>query len=200
MPDLRSALTGRLRPGRFGAGGVPLVLSELPLGTLIQMSGWRETFDDAARPVLAPLGLSGIGGFDRAQESDRALAFRIAPERLLLRFPTAATWSEAEGGIDPALTPFLDLSHSRTLLRVAGIAAPDFMARLMPIDFDADEFGPGRFVQSGIHSTAVLAHRVDASGGASAFDIYVPRSFAASLWDFITEAALPFGFRVDANG
>jgi sarcosine oxidase gamma subunit len=74
------------------------------------------------------------------------------------------------------------------------------MARLMPIDFDAAVFGPGRFVQSGIHATAVLAHRNSDEGGAPVYDIYMPRSFAASLWDFVTTAALPLGFRVEANG
>lgn len=200
MPELRSALTGHLRPGRFGAAGdAPLVLSERPLGVLVQLAGWRDSFEDAASPLLAGLGFEGFGSFDRAQISPKALAFRIAPERVLLRLQ-AADWAAIEGGIDPARTPFLDLSHSRTLLRVAGAQAPDLLARLMPIDFDAQDFTPGRFVQSGIHTVSVLVHRDDDEADAPVFDIYMPRSFAVSLWDFITQAAMPLGLRVDAGG
>ena len=86
MPELHSALAAHLRAGRFGAAGEPrLILSERPLGVLMQLAGWRDSFEQAARPVLARLGLDGIGSFDRAQASDKALAFRIAPERLLLQ-------------------------------------------------------------------------------------------------------------------
>ena len=199
MPELRSALTAHLKPGRFGAADGQLILCERPVGALMQLSGWRDSFESAAGRLLARLGFDGIGGFDHAQASDKAVAFRTAPERVLLRLTSASDWAAIARDVDAALTPVLDLSHSRTLVRVAGAAAPDLMARLMPIDLDADVFTPGRFVQSGIHSTAVLAHRADEPGGAPVFDLYMPRSFAASLWDFITETALPFGFRVAVN-
>lgn len=200
MPELRSALANHLKPGRFGAAGEPVALSEQPLGTLMQLSGWRGSFEDAAWPLLARIGLDGIGTFDRAQASSRALAFRIAPDRILVRLTSAADWSAIESSVDQAQTPTLDLSHSRTVLRVTGAAAPDLLARLMPIDFDAQAFAPGRFVQSGIHATAVLSHRRDDEGGAPVFDLYLPRSFAVSLWDFITQTAMPLGYRVDAGG
>jgi len=199
MPELRSALSSHIASGRFGAPGEQLVFSEQPLGTLIQFSGWRGSFETAARPVMTRLGLDGIGAFDRAQASDKALAFRIAPERLLLRLASASDWAAIAPGIDAAQTPMLDLSHSRTVLRAAGAAARDLMARLMPIDFDAQAFAPGQFVQSGIHSTGVLVHRAADEGGAPVFDIYMPRSFAASLWDFVTQTALPFGYRMETE-
>jgi sarcosine oxidase subunit gamma len=200
MPELRSALTGHLRLGRFGAAGEPLILSERPLGTLIQLSGWPEGFEGAVRPLLARLGFQGCGSFDRAQLSDKALAFRISPERLLLRLKSAGDWAEVDSGIDQALTPVLDLSHSRTVIRVAGANAAALLARLLPIDFEEQAFGPGRFVQSGIHTVAVLVHRDADEAGVRAYDIYVPRSFAASTWDLITRTAMPFGYRVDAGG
>lgn len=199
MPELRSALAASLKSGRFGAAGEQLVLSERPSAVLIQLSGWRDSFADAALPLMARLGLDGIGTFDRAQASDKAVAFRIAPERVLLRLTSAADLPAVERDLDPAQTPLLDLSHSRTVLHAAGAAAPDLLARLLPIDFHPQAFGPGRFVQSGIHGAGVLVHRGADEAGAPAFDIYMPRSFAASLWGFITQTALPLGYRVDAG-
>lgn len=200
MPDMRSALTGRLTPGPFGAAGGRLAFSERPLGPLIQIAGWHDSFESAVRPLLARLGLDGAGSFDRAQISDKAAAFRIAPERVLLRPASAEECAAIMSDADPALTPVLDLSHSRMLLRISGAAAPDLMARLMPIDFDTQVFGVGRFVQSGIHTVPVLVHRAADMAGAPVFDLYLPRSFAASLWDFIAQTALPLGYRVEAGG
>jgi heterotetrameric sarcosine oxidase gamma subunit len=201
MPELRSALAAALRPGRFGAGsGEPaLALSERPLGTLIQLSGWRDTFEAAAGAVLQRLGFAGIGDFDRAQDTAAGVAFRIAPERVLMRLTSFDAWQAVAAGIDPALTPVLDLSHSRGLLAIAGGDASALLARLLPIDFDEAAFPPGHFVQSGIHSVAVLVHR-PVVPGAAVFEIYLPRSYAASVCNLIAESAAPFGYRVDAPG
>jgi heterotetrameric sarcosine oxidase gamma subunit len=199
MPELRSALAAELRPGRFGAGsGEPsLVLYERPLGTLIQLAGWRDSFEAAAGAVLQRLGFAGVGNFERAQTAAAGVAFRIAPERLLVRLASPAPWQAVAAGIDPALTPVLDLSHSRTLIAVVGADAPALLARLLPIDFDDTAFPPAHFIQSAIHSVAVLVHR-PAAPEAAGFEITLPRCFAVALWSVLTESAAPFGYRVAA--
>jgi len=198
MPELRSALASVLRPGRFGAAAdaPSLVLSEQPLGTLIQLSGWRDSFEDAAGSVLHRLGFPGPGGFAAAQGTAAGLAFRIAPERMLLRLASPVAWAAVAADIDPALTPVLDLSHSRCLLAIVGADAPALLARLLPIDFDDASFPPGHFVQSAIHSVAVLVHRPAAPG--AAFAVYLPRSYAVAVWSVLAESAAPFGYRVAA--
>ena len=197
MPELRSALAVHLRPGRFGAGSgeASLVLSEQPPGTLIQVSGWRDSFEVVAGTLLQRLGFAGVGGFDRAERSRAGVAFRIAPERVLLRLASSASWRSVADGVDPALTPVIDLSHARTVLSITGADAPSLLARLLPINLDEDAFPPGYFVQSGIHSVAVLVHRP--ATPASGFEIFLPRSYAVSLWDLICDSAAPFGYHVD---
>ena len=39
----------------------------------------------------------------------------------------------------------------------------------------------------------VVIHRLPQAGG---YDVYVARSFAGSLWQWVTVAALEFGYRV----
>lgn len=197
MPELRSALATALRPGRFGAGsGEPtLVLSERPVGTLIQLGGWPDSFAGTAGAVLARLGFGGVGDFHRAQETPDGVAFRLAPERLLLALESPSAWQAIAAGIDPALTPWLDLSHSRGLLAIAGADAPALLARLLPIDFDEAAFPPGQFVQSAIHSVAVLVHRPIAR--AAAFVVYLPRSYAVTVLELLAETAAPFGYRIE---
>lgn len=196
MLEYRSALDGRLHPGRFGAQveAVSLTLSERPLGTFVQLSGWRDSFESVATPVMQRLGFGSIGDFRTAQTAGDAVAFRVAPERILLNVPSPALWATVAPGIDRATTPTLDLSHARTVVRVGGSSATALMARLLPIDFDEVAFGPDHFVQSGLHSVAVLVHRRSRPG--PCFDIYIPSSFAVSVWEVITDTAAPFGYRV----
>lgn len=105
-------------------------------------------------------------------------------------------WDAAAPGIDPALTPDLDLSHSRTVIRVARADAADLLARGLPIDLNDDVLGPDRLVQSSIHSIAVLVHRRAGQGHAPVFEFHVPRSCAVAIWKFLTESAAPFDYRV----
>jgi sarcosine oxidase subunit gamma len=200
MLEFRSALDGHIAPGRFGAATAsePLILSERPLGTLVQVSGWRDSFEGAAAPLLRRLGFAGVGNFASAQSVGEAVAFRVAPERILLNLASPAAWEAVVAGIDQAVTPTLDLSHARTVVRVGGPAAAGLLARLLPIDFDDSAFGPGRFVQSALHSVGVLAHRRTQS--VPCFDVYIPSSYAVTVWEMITHNAASFGYEVRGAG
>ncbi len=196
MPEPRSALAGHVRPGRFGAGSPRLTLSERPLGTLIQICGWDDGFDEAATTMMQRFGFAGLGAFDTAQEQGSSIAFRTAPRRILIRLKDRGVWEEIHASIDSAQLGSLDLSHARVLIGIAGADAAELLKRLLPIDVEPAVFAVGRFVQSGLHGTSVLLHRRADHDAALDFDLHVPRSFAASIWDFIAETALPFGYRV----
>jgi heterotetrameric sarcosine oxidase gamma subunit len=81
------------------------------------------------------------------------------------------------------------LSSSRTRIEISGAPARDVLAKCAAIDFHKSEFKLGTFVMTGIHHVPVLIHCVDAD----IFHIYVTRTFALSIWDHITDAALEYG-------
>jgi methylglutamate dehydrogenase subunit D len=83
------------------------------------------------------------------------------------------------------LTP---LSHSRTRLFIEGGPARDVLAKGVPLDFHATVFKPGMFAMTGIHHTPVLIHCVHANR----FEIYALRTFALSVYDWLSDAALEF--------
>jgi sarcosine oxidase subunit gamma len=83
------------------------------------------------------------------------------------------------------LTP---LSHSRTRLFLEGEPARDVLAKGVPLDFHAAVFKAGMFAMTGIHHTPVLIHCVRANR----FEIYALRTFAMSVYDWITDAALEY--------
>ena len=198
MPEVRSALSGVYVPGRFGAGdgGAPLTLGERALGALFQITGWPGDFEATAAPVLKTLGFTSVGIYGVAQSVGEALVFRIAPERVLVHLPARGPWDAATAGIDASATPTLDLSHARTVMRIGGAAAPDLLARLLPIDLHDSVFGPGRFAQTGLHSVPVLLHRRADAGAGPVYDLYAPYTWAASVWGTMTDSAVPFGYTV----
>ena len=83
------------------------------------------------------------------------------------------------------LTP---LSHSRTRIFIEGAPARDVLAKGIPLDFHISAFKPSMFAMTGIHHTPVLVHCISDNR----FEIYALRTFAVSVWDWLTDAALEF--------
>ena len=84
-----------------------------------------------------------------------------------------------------AVTP---LSHSRVRIFLEGDVARDVLAKGIPLDFHKSAFEPGMFAMTGLHHTPVLVHCVSDSR----FELYALRTFAISLWEWLTDAALEY--------
>ena len=80
------------------------------------------------------------------------------------------------------------LSHGRTRIGLSGAPARDVLAKLIPVDTHPRAFAPGQFALTGIHHTPVTVHCT----GDDSFDVYALRTFAADVWDAITDAAREF--------
>jgi sarcosine oxidase subunit gamma len=198
MVEFRSSLTNRLDPGTFGAAAAvpPIVLSEQFLGHFFQIAGWPDDFEKIVEPVLSALGFAEIGRVGWVQEAGAQFLFRIAPERLLLHSHSPTSWALAAEVADTSSITLLDLSHARTIIRIAGPAARDLLVRLVSLDLHEDIFPQGRFALTGINAVPVLLHRPADDAEAPRYDLFIPYSWAASLWDLICEASLPFGYQV----
>jgi sarcosine oxidase subunit gamma len=88
-----------------------------------------------------------------------------------------------------AITP---LSHSRTCIFLEGAAAREVLAKGIPLDFHPDVFGVEQFALTGLHHTPVLIHRRDED----LYELYALRTFALSVWEWLTDAALPLGYEI----
>jgi methylglutamate dehydrogenase subunit D len=80
------------------------------------------------------------------------------------------------------------LGSSRTRIEINGAPARDVLAKCAAIDFHKTEFVPNSFAMTGMHHVPVLIHCVTDD----TFHIYVMRTFALSIWDHITDAALEY--------
>ena len=93
-------------------------------------------------------------------------------------------------GMTGALT---DVGAGFAVLNLSGPAAADVLAQGCTIDLDPAAFPEGACAMTALARMRVVIHRLPQAGG---YDVYVARSFAGSLWQWVTVAALEFGYRV----
>ena len=86
-----------------------------------------------------------------------------------------------------------DVSESRTVIVLAGEHARDVLAKGCALDFHARSFVVDQCAQSTLAHMHVIVHQ---RSDAPEFDVYVHRSFAESLWQWLEDAAAEYGFAV----
>ncbi|HJO73579.1 MAG TPA: sarcosine oxidase subunit gamma family protein [Rhodospirillales bacterium] len=197
MLERRSALAAIYRVGRIGIEDGPPSLSvhERRARGLVQVSGWPQSFPSLCRRLETMLDFPMPDDGLKAVSHSESTIFRVGPERLWLAGPWPGLDSASPG--DEAVVT--DIGHSRTVLRVAGPQNRVLLNRGLPIDLDEAAFPAGSFAQSVIHHMAVLVHRLDRQDE-PVFDVYVPRDFAVSFWQWLTEAAEAFGCQIKEPG
>lgn len=190
MVDVVSPLDDHRIDGRFGVDGQPAVfLSEVREFSLLQLAAWPETLAQIGEVAAGFLGLSTPPGPGQAM---------IGKEGTLLRVEPLKWWLIAEGHAStapPAIAPddggFLDLSQSRTWLKIGGDKADTLLNHFLPIDLRSNAFPAGSVASTAFHHVGVTLWRSD-----DGFNLLLPRSFAASLWQMLQESAMQYGFEV----
>jgi methylglutamate dehydrogenase subunit D len=182
MLERRSPLAG-LKP----ISSTAISLGEVRGFTLTQAAVFSRDAEAAVAAVTGSLPTTAM----TAQESNGRIIFRNAPFQFWLVGPEGDDVGRRLAGIC-IVTP---LSHSRTRIFVEGPAAREIMRKGMPLDFDETVFIPGMFAMTGLHHTPVLVHCV----AANRFEIYAMRTFAASIWEWLSDAALEFTAGADAD-
>lgn len=122
----------------------------------------------------------------------------LAPDRWLLVTPEPAA-GDRESGLKPGdfaqfSAAVTDVGHGRTVIRAEGPAVRDLLAKGCTLDFHPRSFPPGTCAQSILGAINVLVHALP---DGDAFEIFVARGFAVALWEWLTDAATEFGYRVD---
>jgi sarcosine oxidase subunit gamma len=185
MAEIRSALGdgGPIRRG--GAQHPGLETTEIVGRELIQVAGWPDSFDRIALEVAGLVACTAPVDWRIAVTQGEVTMFRVGPERLWIaapRLPDLTTRLAQAFTTDDAV--IAALGHSRTVLRLAGPGAAGLLGRCVAIDLDVDAFPVGAFAQTPLRQVGVLLHRV----AGAAFDLYIPRSYALSLGDWLKTA------------
>ena len=157
-----------------------LKIAERPGFTLTQVAGLSPDFEARLTAVVGTL----LETVAKAQIDGARTIFRIGPAQFWIIGPeTDDAASRLQGQC--AVTP---LTSSRVRIALEGAPAREVLSRLMPVDLHPSVFTPGSVALTGIHHTPVTVHCT----GEDAFDVYVMRTFAVTVWDAITDAAKVF--------
>ena len=146
--------------------GEGISIAEISGFTLTQIAGEEKDLKKA----LGQLPVFGI-----AVEQDGHVLFRVGPSQI---------W--VVGEVVPVKNCFVTpLSSGRSVLKIEGARARELLSACAAIDFSADVMVQGRVAMTGIHHTPVLIHCT----GENDFQLYVMRSFALSVWEWLCDVA-----------
>jgi sarcosine oxidase subunit gamma len=185
MADRRSALAAFSADTKAEA---PLVLSEEPAETIVQIQAWPET-TAVVVAVLSQTLHADAPAPGRGSVVGNGSLLAIGAGRFLLLSRAGGKGADLVEAFSASDAVVTDISHGRTILRLEGEGAAALLARCVPLDFDAAVFPAGRVAQTAIHHIDVVIHRLSAS----AFEIWSLRSFAESLVEWMLDAGVELG-------
>ena len=195
MAERRSALARVLAEGgRDGADGTRrLRLGEIRGWSLVQVAAFPGRQEAVERALLPLVGGRLPGQVDEVIDAAGLRLMRIGPEQIWIIGHDGSGLErqlhQAIAADTGAVTP---LSHSRTRISIEGDEAGAVLMKGVPLDFHPDAFRVDQAALTGLHHTPVLIHRA----GLRRFEIYAMRSFAESVWEWLADAALEFGYDV----
>ncbi len=180
-PVRQSALDGHAVAGHHGVEGAGVTIAEIPDLVLWQMAAWSDTIDSAASKAVQQAGVESVPGFTSASGDHRRAVLRIEPLKFWVFGASVSSESAAQSVV-------LDLSHSRTHLRLTGDNATDVLNSFMPIDLREQSFPVNSVASTALHHVGVTLWRSDAG-----YELFLPRGFALSLWELLRDASLQYG-------
>ena len=197
MLEPKSALAVALaKGGRDGADGKRRCrLGELRGYLLLQVAGFPATIAEVERMLPAVLGAPLPRTLSETVAVGGGRVFRTGPEQFWIVGPAGngdGAESHLRRVIPPAVGAVTSLSHSRTRIIIDGPCARDVLRKGIPLDFDADVFHIDQAALTGLHHTPILIHRA----GTDRYELYAMRSFALSVWEWLTDAALEYGYDI----
>jgi sarcosine oxidase subunit gamma len=194
-PTPRTPLDGYTGPvgGPSDAG---VVLGELRLQGKVNLRGDADdkAFTAAVAKAVGVEPPAAPGTV--ATASGRAILW-LGPDEWLIVTPAGDealtdTLNAALAGMRASAT---DVSDNYTTVRIAGPKARWVLAKGWAVDLHPSAFGPGRVAQSQLALTNAILRQTDE---VPSYEILVRPSFAKYLWDWLTDASLEVGYRVEA--
>lgn len=139
--------------------------------------------------------LTQVAGFGKAFEKTLSANIGTLPTkvgvassnngRTILRVGVEQFWIVGPEAKLPATILQTPLSSSRCRIELQGKNARHVLSRCAQLDFHESQFRTGHFAMTGIHHTPVLIHCI----GENQFHLYALRTFARTVWEWVTDAA-----------
>ncbi len=194
MFEQASALEKALAAGgRAGSNGA----TALRLGMrrnwhLLQLGTYADRTEALNAALLATLGVALPVSSSAVLRHGRHQLYRIAADQYWIVTGDSTVPAALAKALPADVASLTALSHARVRIALQGSAAVALLGKLVAVDLRPQSFAVGSFAQTGLHHVGVLLERL----GPDSFELYVLRTFAASTWEWLLDAALPFGYEV----
>jgi methylglutamate dehydrogenase subunit D len=166
-----------------------ITLAERRPGSIAEFAFW-----DAGTPIPKSIVPGSQPEPNRAVTTPGHVFLSVAPGRYMAIGQDSGLAERLEAAIPITDGTVVDLTHGRAGLRVTGVPAADLLQKGLSFDLNIDAFPPMAATNGGLHHMSVTVIRLDAD----VFDVFVMTSLAGSLWDWVTDAAVEYGWQVAA--
>ena len=185
MIKRKSSLEGYINKGFFGTKEEKgVVLSEIKDLILYQVAAWPDTVDLVGKKISKSLKLENYPGSNKSVNHNNISMLRVEPLK----------WWIIGSGVEKILPEegtILDISHSRTCIRIQGDNATNLLNRHLPIDLREKSFPLDTLSTTAFHHCTVTLWR-----SKNGYELFLPRAFSLSLWEIILESSLQFGCEI----
>jgi heterotetrameric sarcosine oxidase gamma subunit len=169
-----------------------LRLGEVAETRLVHLGVYPGGAAQVAAEVLPVLGGRLPDSSVRAAAAGGHLIMRIAPDQYWVLSGESGLDARLRSAISADAGSVTSLDGARTRLLIEGRPARALLGRLVAIDLDPTVFPVGGFAQTGIHHVAGLLLRASDDR----YEFFAPRTFAASTWEVLIDAAHSFGYEI----
>ena len=200
MVERVSALAAVYQPGIVGEiledVGPRVRLRETRDLCIMQIAAWPETLEHVREALSAALAGAAAPGFGKwvPWGADGRLV-RVEPLKWWLMGSEEVASDPALPDLLPGAAVELDLSHSRTGIRITGPSAAELVMRFMSVDLRAGSF-PNGAVATGLFDHVAATVLRDDGENEAGYELLLPRTFAESCWPELVEAAGRFGAEI----
>ncbi len=186
-------------PGTYGrkiAGGPGIALRQRPNLSIIQVAAYADTADITGTVIQDLIGALPPPQPSRSIVVESTQICWIGPHKWWIIETEQRLRAESMArrlGNGAAVTT---QGHGRSCVRLSGPSARDLLPKGCTLDFHPSRFSAGHCAQSSLGHVNIL---INCIYDEPIFDLFVVRSYAVSFWEWITDAASEFGYRVDAD-
>ena len=185
MVDRVSALDGHYPTGHQGiADKTGITLKEVRNLQLHQIAAWPDTLNNVGQSAADMAGCTRAPRPGQASTGSKGSLLRVEPLKWWLLNGEAGDIAAEQGS-------GLDLSHSRTQVRVSGSEATTLLNRHLPLDLRSDAFPQNSVASTAFHHVGITLWH-----SSEGYELFLPRGFAVCLWEGLLESAEQFGVEV----
>jgi sarcosine oxidase subunit gamma len=174
--------------------GPPIRIRDIRGRCLAQLSIPAKIEGNFDSQVGAVLGVGLPATVNSQTVSARAKIKRITPDQYWLDTSDAEPLKRL-AQVLPASCALTDLSQSRVRVVLEGPMVRKMLAKGISIDLHPLVFRTGDFALTALHHTTVLLERC----GEDCYELWWMRTYAATLWDWLLDAARPVGYELNGD-